>query len=140
MTTIAATIIQPTFVPFAMVALLFLGVLPIEWITMCLYQRHMWAGVGRLVGLVTAANVISTLVGAGLGFLVSPSPFITKHAGGIGLVMASFLVAFLLSWVIEYLFLNLFRKKMQFRRLAPAVGMANLISYAGLMIVALFQL
>jgi hypothetical protein len=112
---------DPTNTLLATVALLCLLVVPLEAACFFAFQRRV-AGFWLSTGLIVLANALSLCVGFVLAETL-PEP--DRNVPEI----AIWLAAFLLSWLIEYAVIRLFRGRFNLTRLGLATGVANAASY-----------
>lgn len=126
-----ADVFLATQIPYVMVALFCFLVVPIEVGCFIAFQRSV-AGFWASLGLIVLANAISVVAGYILMIFVPVPAGFTMHESQpqyLRGVIIGFVVAFFLSWLIEYSVVRLFRRRFAFVQLGRTMGIANAASY-----------
>jgi hypothetical protein len=136
---ILANVILATQIPYVMVLMFCFVVVPVETAIFFVYQRpsvRFWSS----VWLVASANAVSWILGALITSLIPVPEGFTRHESRPtylwGMVIG-FVLAYFLSWAIEYQYMRVFRRRFTFTRLSWSVAAANLASYAAILIITL---
>ena len=129
---ILANIILATQIPYIMVAMLCLVVLPIE-VTAFYYLMNRRIHLFKSLSVVTLGNIISTATGFFLiPFVPTPLGFQTHESLSVYLLGTAlgFLMALLLSWAIEAYVAKRMLRTDEIQGLWRAIGWCNVVSYA----------
>jgi hypothetical protein len=130
-----ANVILATQIPYVMALMFCFLVVPIEAAILYAMERPA-VGFGRSIGLVIAANIVSWIAGVVIMFLIPvPMSYRTNESQPPYFhgIIVGFIVAYFLSWAIEYWVISRFRR-FPFRRLTWSTGLANAASYAAVFV------